>query len=254
MAIQAKYDSTRGLNETLDSAGSAEFHVSGVGVSYDLQVNRHHVIKLTTVADSATLFQSSISITDTTTTYKLFFNRAGVAAVDIPAGHTNVELSADGGDTAGEVATALEAVIEALGGGGAAFDSAVVNGNEITVQFRTMGPPATPHDMGTSGITAEIVSAGSGSTVLKTTGVTVLASTHDDPEALTLGNLTAAEAGTLKTIHQTDAGTQNKDVTVAKHTGGDDQVLRFNAENEFACLVWLGDKWATVGASNGVVQ
>ena len=170
MAIQAKYDATRGLNENLDSAGSAEFHVAGVGISSPLQVNRHHVIKIVTVADSAALYKSSISISDTTTTYRLFFNRAAPNDADVPPGMVNVELSNDaaGMDDADTVATVLEGVIEALGGAGAAFASAVANGNEITVSCNIVGPTLAAHDMGTAGITATVESAGVGSTVLKT--------------------------------------------------------------------------------------
>ncbi len=242
-----------GLTGTFSGAPGAEFHVKGEGVSSDLQTNRHQVVKLTTVADSATLFQSTILLGTPTETFTLFFNRAGASAVAVPANSINVELSENGNDTDQQVATKLETVIEALGAGGNAFDSVVANGNEITVQCKTIGVAALP-DMGTSGIVSEVLSSGSGSTTVLTTGVTIFNSTHDEAANLTLGNLTASQAGTLKLIQQVDAGTAQKDVTVTSHNAGNNTIFRFNAQNEYACLIWLGDKWATVSATGGVQQ
>jgi hypothetical protein len=237
---------------TFLGAPSAEFHVKGTSVSSDLQTNRHQVVKITTVADSASLYGSTISLSTPTETFKLFLNRAAPNNLAVPAGATNVELSADGGDTDAEVATALEAVIEALGAGGAAFDSAA-NNNEITVQSNTIGEALLP-DMGTSGMSAEVLSSGSGSTITSTTGVTIFNSTHDEAASLTLGSLTSSQAGTLKLIQQKDVGTANKDITVALHDEGNDKVFRFNAANEYACLIWLGSEWSTVSATAGVQQ
>jgi hypothetical protein len=252
MAIQAKYTPEKGLHQN-NVEGSAEFHIKGASVSSDLQTNRHQVIKITTVEDSASLYGSTISISTPTDTFNLFLNRAAPNNLAIPSGATNVELSADGGDTAAEVATALEAVIEALGAGGAAFDSAVANDNEITVQCNTIGEASRP-EMSSSGMTADVLSAGSGSTTTSTTGVTIFNSTHDEAASLTLGSLTSSQAGTIKLIQQKDAGTENKDITVALHDAGNDKVFRFNAANEYACLIWLGSEWSTVSATAGVQQ
>lgn len=240
-----------GATATFDGAPEAEFHVVGEGVSSDLQTNRHQVVKLTTVGDSAALFQSTIKISTPTDTFSLFFNREAPDNVAVPAGSENVELSAGGGDDADAVATALNTAIDGLGAAGAAFDTSLANGNEITVKANVIGVASSP-DMGTSGIASETVSAGSGSTVLKTTGVTIINTTHGEPGALTLGDLTSTQAGTLKTIQRTDNSGQAITVSVAKHAAGNPTTLTFNAQNEFACLIWLGDKWADIGKSAGV--
>lgn len=240
-----------GGTATFLGAPEAEFHVAGEGVSSDLQTNAHQVVKLTTVADSATLFQSTIKISTPTDTFSLFFNREAPDNVAVPAGSTNVELSAGGGDDEDAVATALNTAIDALGAAGAAFDTSLANGNEITVKANVIGVAASP-DMGTSGITSEIVSAGSGSTVLNTTGVTIINTTHGEAGAMSLGDLTATQAGTLKTIQRIDNSGAALTVSVSKHAAGNPTTLTFDAQNEFACLIWLGDKWANIGKTLGV--
>ena len=103
--------------------------------------------------------------------------------------------------------------------------------------------------MGTSGIVSAVTAAGTGSRTLTKTGVTLLSSTVDKAataagSSMTLGDLTADQAGTLKTIIQTDAGTADKNVVVTSHLAANGRTFTFDAANESLMLIWLGDKWA----------
>lgn len=245
MAIKANYTTSKGLVQT-GGASNDEFHVSGVGLSADLETVKAGEFVITCVASVAGSLQGKTFSLDSGDGTVDFTMQAGGA--DVSGGTNNINL---GGDAVAvnDVAAAVKNAIDGLAG-----FSATVNNADVTVKNAKTGLTAQEAlGLGTSGFTLAVTSEGAGAAggALNTTGVTIIGHNHGAAAAMSLGSLTANQAGTIKLIKQLHAGGGNFDVTIAKHVTNDDEVARFDANTEQLSLIWLGSQWATLLGKGG---
>lgn len=231
---------------TFLGAPTSEFHVSGVGISSDLETVKAGEFVITCVASVAGSLQGkSFSLDSGNGTIK-FVMQAGGA--DVSAGNTNINLGNAARDV-GDVASDVAGVINGLAGFSAAAD-----GNDVVVKNAKTGlTDQAGLGAGTSGFTIAVTSEGAGKAggILNTTGVTIIGHNHGGAATMTLGDLTENQAGTIKLIKQLHGGNGTFDVSITSHTTSDPEVARFDANTEQLSLIWLGSQWTDLIAKGG---
>lgn len=238
-----------GDNETATFLGAptSEFHIQGIGLSADLETVKAGEFEITCVAAVGGNLQGlSFSLDTGNSSVKKFVIQAGGA--DVSGSNTNVNVG--GADiAANDVATAVAAAINGLADFSAASNAAVV-----TVKNAKTGlTDQLSLGAGTSGFTFAITSEGAGAQggVLNTTGVSIIGHNHGGDAAMSLGDLTEDQAGTIKLIKQVHGGTGDFDLSVASHVTSDPEVFNFDANGEQRALIWLGSKWANLIGKGG---
>jgi len=227
------------VTATFSGTHLTEFHVSGVGVSSDLETVTAQRVTIQAVASNDNAAGTSFRLTNGDGVETRFFVQiAGAPA--LPSGH--VALNEDAGENVANTATTLAGQINAVSG----FSASADGGGLITVINDKTGVSALPVQ-GTSTLVISVTKAGSGTNggVIKTTGVTIIDAIANTE--MTLGDLTAAQIGTMKLIKRATAAQAgaNADVTIASHDGGAAEEKRFG-DGQQATLIWLGTQWADI--------
>ena len=245
MAIKANYTTSKGLVQT-GGASNDEFHVSGVGLSADLETVKAGEFVITCVATVAGSLQGKTFSLDSGDGIVDFTMQAGGA--DVSGGTTNINLT-NADRTENQVAASVQGVINGLAG-----FSATAAGPDVTVKNAKTGLTAQENlGLGTSGFTLAVTSEGAGAAggALNTTGVTIIGHNHGAAAAMTLGDLTSNQAGTIKLIKQLHGGTGAYTVSIDNHVTSDPEEATFDANNEQLSLIWLGSQWATLLGKTG---
>tara|TARA_B100001057_G_scaffold496240_1_gene597183 strand:- start:3766 stop:4929 length:1164 start_codon:yes stop_codon:yes gene_type:complete len=246
---QPVVDAGEGDGKVATFSGShlPEFHVSGAGISSDLETVTAQQVTIQAVASNSNVVGTTFVLFNGDGVPTTFFIQTGGAPA-LPSGH--VALNAVAGRTAAQTGSDFATLIAAVAGFAATADG----GGLITVINDKTGASSAPIQ-GTSTLDITVTKAGSGTNggALNTTGVTVIDTGANC--ALTLGDLTLAQAGTFKVIKRLAAGQagNNVDLTIGKHDGGAAEVKRFGAGQQLT-LLWLGTQWADLisnGPTNG---
>ena len=234
------------LKTAFSSAASvADFHVEGCGVASDVETLPQQVVTIACPASSVAGFAGQkFTLYDADGKQYTYLMQVDGAPA---AGPGETPITMNNTRNAAQAAVIIEGVID---NAAASWTSAVAD-DDITVTNVKVGKAKEPTTSGADLFTIAVAAAGSGDNkgALSTHGLTII----DTSAActLTLGNLTAADAGQIKTVVRTANGaTTNADLTVAKHVnggGGNNELLRFDAGEERVCMVWLGTTWANIG-------
>lgn len=231
---------------TFLGAPTSEFRVQGIGLSADLETVKAGEFVITCIATTdagnniGTLQGKSFSI-DSGNGAIRFVMQAGGA--DVSGSDQNIALASHA-QTPQQVATSVATAINALAG-----FSASPSGADVTVKNAKTGlTDQKALGAGTSGFTFAITSEGAGAAngVINTTGVTIIGHNHGAAAAMSLGDLTENQAGTIKLIKQVHGGEGAFELSVTSHATSDPEKFTFNANGEQLALIWLGSKWNNV--------
>ena len=220
----------------------AQFHVSGAGITAKLEtVTAQRVTIQATAANDLPAGTSFTLYDGDGKAHNFFVQSAG--APPLPAGF--VQLNAVAGRTVAQTGSDLAGLIDDVAGFSASADGAGL----ITVINDKTGVSAKPLQ-GTTTLAIADTKAGSGTNggVISPTGVTIIDAIANTE--MTLGDLTAAQIGTMKLITRLAAGQagDNADVTITSHDGGVAEEKRFGAGQQLT-LIWLGTQWADIARS-----
>lgn len=252
MTIQSKYTVSKGLVETgVADTEDPKFHVSGVGLSFDLETVSAGHYEITCIA--ATQVDGNLGSLNG----KSFSLDSGDGLVsfviqnddEVPAGANPINVGT-GSQLNSAVATAVANVINGLDG----FAASAAN-EVVTVQCLKTGLTAQESlGLGNTGFTLNVLNEGSGQAggVVSPTGVSIIDYNNGAAAVMTLGDLTLNQAGTIKFIKQTHTGVGVHTLRVAKHVTSEPEDFGFNAAGEQLSLIWLGDKWADLRAKGGL--
>lgn len=240
---------TAGKTGTFLGAPTSEFRVQGIGLSADLETVKAGEFAITCIATSdtgsgeGTLQGKSFSIDSGNGAIRFVMQAGGL---DVSGSDQNIDLTSHT-QNPGQVATSVANAINALAGFSATAGGA--GGAVVTVANAKTGlTDQKALGAGTSGFTFAITSEGAGAAngVINTTGVTIIGHNHGEAAAMSLGDLTENQAGTIKLIKQVHGGQGAFELSVTSHATSDPEKFTFNANGEQLALIWLGSKWNNV--------
>ena len=255
MTIQSKYTVDKGLVQTgVADTEDPKFHVSGVGLSFDVETVSAGHYEITCIA--STIVDVAVDANLGTLNGKSFSLDSGDGLVsfviqnddEVPAGDNVINVGV-GAQLNTTVAAAVEGVIDALPGFAASRNNEVV-----TVQCLKTGKTAQEDlGLGNTGFTLNVLNEGSGQAggVVSPTGVTIIDYNNGGAAVMTLGDLTKNQAGAIKLIMQTHGGTGAHVISVTNHTTSQPETYQIDAAGEKLSLIWLSNVWNEVRAKGG---
>lgn len=251
MTIQSKYTVDKGLVQTgVADTEDPKFHVSGVGLSFDLETISAGHYEITCIA--ATQVDGNLGSLNGKT-FSLDSGDGLVSFViqnddEVPAGANVIDVgTGDQLNTA--VAIAVADVINGLDGFAATRTDEVV-----TVQCLKTGKTAQEDlGLGNTGFTLNVLNEGSGQAggVVSPTGVTIIDYNNGGAAVMTLGDLTENQAGAIKLIMQTHGGNGAHVISVTNHATSQPETYQIDAAGEKLSLIWLSNVWNEVRAKAG---
>ena len=255
MTIQSKYTVDKGLVQTgVADTEDPKFHVSGIGLSFDLETVSAGHYEITCIA--STVVDAEVDANLGTLNGKSFSLDSGDGLVsfviqnddEAPAGDNPINVG-NGARTDIQVATAVQGVIHALPGFAASRTDA-----KVTVQCLKTGKTAQEDlGLGNTGFTLNVLNEGSGQAggVVSPTGVTIIDYNNGGAAVMTLGDLTKNQAGAIKLIMQTHGGTGAHVISVTNHVTSQPETYQIDAAGEKLSLIWLSNVWNEVRAKGG---
>lgn len=251
MTIQSKYTVSKGLVETgVADTEDPKFHVSGVGLSFDLETVSAGHYEITCIA--ATQVDGNLGSLNGKT-FSLDSGDGLVSFIiqnddEAPAGANVIDVGT-GAQLSTAVATAVANAINAK-------DEFAATPAQEVVTVRCLKTGLTAQEslgLGNTGFTLNVLNEGAGQAggVISPTGVSIIDYNNGAAAVMTLGDLTENQAGTIKLIMQTHGETGAHVISVTNHVTSQPETYQIDAAGEKLSLIWLSNVWNEVRAKGG---